>query len=159
MVTKCANPACVARFRYLSKGRLFRLEVEYDKDEYFWLCSDCASKMVLKVEKGRGVITVPLPIATPPEVPLASEEHDKMAGDLRPQPTTDVFLAVNCSNHGCRGRIFLMRARQRYSSDKPKLPPSFRIVCPKCGERQMVRRAATYLIDVDSTAVTLTDIL
>jgi hypothetical protein len=159
MLAKCANPPCAVRFRYLSKGRLFRLEVEYDKNEYFWLCSDCASKMVLKVEKGRGVITLPLPIATPPGAQSASDEHNKMADDLRPQPTTDVFVAVDCCNGRCRERIFLARAGERYSSEKPDLPPSFNIVCTKCGRRQMVHRAATYLIELDATAVSLTDTL
>jgi hypothetical protein len=39
------------------------------------------------------------------------------------------------------------------------LPRSFRIVCPKCGHRQLIQRGETYFIEVDSTAVTLTDIL
>jgi len=59
MVAKCTNPACPARFRYLSQGKLFWLEVDYGKYEYFWLCADCASKMSLKVEWGKGVIVVP----------------------------------------------------------------------------------------------------
>jgi ssDNA-binding Zn-finger/Zn-ribbon topoisomerase 1 len=153
-----ANPQCAARLRYLSQGRLFRLEVEYDKDEYFWLCADCASKMVLKVEKGRGVVTVPLP-ATPSGAPSASGEHNEMVGDLRPQAARDVFIAVNCSNDPCRNRIFLARAGEQYSSEKPDLPPLFKVVCPKCGKHQTVRRGATYFIEVDSTTVILTDIL
>ena len=52
-----------------------------------------------------------------------------------------------------------MRIGKQSSSEKPELPVSFRIVCPKCGKRQMVRRTATYLVGADSTAVTLTDIL
>jgi ribosomal protein S27E len=52
-----------------------------------------------------------------------------------------------------------MRAGERYSSQKPELPAFFKIVCPKCGKRQMVLRASTYFVDVDSPAVTLTDIL
>lgn len=59
MVAKCANPHCSARFRYLSQGKLFRLEVNYGKYDYFWLCADCAPKMSLKVEWGKGVVTVP----------------------------------------------------------------------------------------------------
>lgn len=154
MVTKCANPACPARFRYLSKGRLFRLEVE-GRDEYFWLCPDCASQMVLKVEKGRGVVTVPLQTAKP-EAALASLPSTYIPS---PQPTMDVFVAVDCANDRCRRRIFLLRAGERYSSHKPELPSRFKIACPHCGRHQMLRRAATYLIEVDSTGVTLTDVL
>lgn len=156
MLAKCANPQCAARLRYLSQGRLFRLEVEYEKDEYFWLCSDCASKMFLKVEKGRGVVTVPLQTAKLPEVPSASAASSCAPN---PQPTTDAFLAVDCCNGRCRSRIFLARAGEHYSSEKPELPPSFKIVCPKCGQHQMARRGTTYFIEVDSTTVTLTDIL
>lgn len=72
MVTKCADPPCSARFRYLREGRLFRLEAECDKEEYFWLCSECASKMLLKVEKGRGVVTLPLQTANLLETPSAA---------------------------------------------------------------------------------------
>jgi hypothetical protein len=155
MVTKCANPACPAIFRYLKEGRLSRLKVEYDKDEYFWLCSDCASKMVLKVENGR-VITVPIQTSKLPETALASAASSY---DPNPQRTKDVFVAVDCANDHCRGRIFLMRAGERYSSHRPELPSLFKIVCPYCGNRQTMRRAATYYIEADSITVTLTDIL
>jgi len=158
MLAKCANPLCSARLRYLSQGRLFRLEVEQDKNEYFWLCSDCASKMVLKVEKGGGVVTVPRPGGTP-DAPSALDEHHTIIDDPSPQPETEVFLAVDCPNADCRERIFLARAGEQYSNEKPDLPPSFSVVCPKCGRRQRVRRTAVYLVSVDSTAVILTDIL
>jgi len=59
MVAKCANPSCSARFRYLSQGKSIRLDVDYGKYEYFWLCADCASNMSLKVEWGKGVVGVP----------------------------------------------------------------------------------------------------
>jgi hypothetical protein len=112
MVAKCANPACPAPFRYLSEGRLFRLEVEYDKDEYFWLCSGCASKMVLEIDNGR-VVTVPLQSSKRHETASALAAVSR---DPNLQPTTDVFVAVDCANDRCRGRIFLMRAGERYSS-------------------------------------------
>ncbi len=62
MVAKCANPLCPARFRYLSQGKLFRLEVDYGRHEYFWLCAGCASKMSLKVEWRKGVVVVPMSV-------------------------------------------------------------------------------------------------
>ncbi len=72
----------------------------------------------------------------------------------------NMFLVIDCSNHRCRERIFLTRPGERSSSEKPELPRSFRVVCPKCKERQTVRRKETYLIALnDSTAVTFVDIL
>ena len=59
MVAKCANPTCNVPFRYLSEGRLFRLETAVGNYEYFWLCAECAPKMSLKVEWGKGVVVVP----------------------------------------------------------------------------------------------------
>ena len=35
------------------------IKVDYGKYEYFWLCADCAPKMSLKVEWGKGVVVVP----------------------------------------------------------------------------------------------------
>jgi hypothetical protein len=52
MVAKCANPLCPARFHYLNQGKLFRLEVDYGKYPYFWLCADCGGM-------GKGVVAVP----------------------------------------------------------------------------------------------------
>jgi hypothetical protein len=66
MVAKCANPSCKLPFRYLSEGRLFRLETAVGKYEYCWLCADCALTRSLKVEWGRGVVVVPSPNAKEP---------------------------------------------------------------------------------------------
>jgi hypothetical protein len=157
MVTKCANPPCERRLRYLSEGRLFRLDVEYGKHEYFWLCADCASKVVLTVKAGHGVV-VPRAISDSSGAAPTSSHHQN--APAASSPTMNVFFAVDCPNRRCRERIFLARAGVRYSSEKPELPRSFRIVCPKCGERQTVRRAGTYVIEVEnSTAVTFADIL
>jgi hypothetical protein len=82
MLTKCANPDCSAQFRYLHEGKLFSIEL-HDRNanpplpdsyfwesprhtQYFWLCTECASKMTLKVEPGKGVVATP--IAAPPLV-------------------------------------------------------------------------------------------
>ena len=69
MVSKCANPACAAPFRYFHDGQLFRLETPAATDptsdndmkrsvrrlEFYWLCDDCARRMTLAFEKGVGV--------------------------------------------------------------------------------------------------------
>jgi len=65
MVSKCLNPRCSARFRYLGEGRLFRIDFseagrrrkalageplpELDRDpiEHFWLCAGCAPRMTI----------------------------------------------------------------------------------------------------------------
>ena len=77
MVSRCANPNCVATFRYFHQGKLFRLETEAGFDrrralgddeamkkplrriEFYWLCEECAKKMTLVFEKGAGVSARP----------------------------------------------------------------------------------------------------
>ena len=54
MLAKCANPACLTRFRYLESGTLFRLENERSSSdqifrEYFWLCSGCSPGLTLRL--------------------------------------------------------------------------------------------------------------
>ena len=73
MVSKCANPECIASFRYFHQGKLFRVEVDVGVDrrrslgddeetqkhlrriEFYWLCENCAGRMTLVFEKGVGV--------------------------------------------------------------------------------------------------------
>lgn len=65
MLSKCANPACLARFRYLREGKIFNIEIKApgdaevarfkDKIEHFWLCESCAR--VMKVVWVNGVVT------------------------------------------------------------------------------------------------------
>jgi hypothetical protein len=67
MVSKCANPACTASFRYLRQGRLFlvesapglaaeALDVELGRQsrrlEYFWLCHACCRSLNIVMENG-----------------------------------------------------------------------------------------------------------
>ena len=75
MLHKCANPACATLFRRLGEGKLFQVEAPYlagaemsarkrllsRRIEHFWLCDPCASHLTLSFEKGRGVVTVPMP--------------------------------------------------------------------------------------------------
>lgn len=77
MLSKCANPACTASFRYLHEGKVFRLEREHSDDaqshsfEYFWLCALCANLFTVVFEQQ--VVTVrPLHLKLPPDaLPLA----------------------------------------------------------------------------------------
>jgi len=79
MISKCANPACSARFLYLHEGKLFRFEREAREDtgpllgfdpavhkrsrgvEFFWLCESCSAALTLTYRKGTGVVTRRLP--------------------------------------------------------------------------------------------------
>ncbi len=81
MISKCANPDCDARFRYLRSGKLFHFEVAAVESlnakytgsglrsvpkkparrvEHFWLCDECSISMTLKQDKTHGVIVVPI---------------------------------------------------------------------------------------------------
>jgi hypothetical protein len=77
MISKCANPACAARFLYLHKGKLFRFERDAQDDtelmmgfdptfrkrcagvQFYWLCENCAASLTLVHCKGLGVTTHP----------------------------------------------------------------------------------------------------
>ena len=80
MLTKCANPICPSPFRQLSQGKLFQVETESfttmtrppipnrrfrsaRRVQHYWLCDQCSSTLTLIFERGRGMITVPLPTA------------------------------------------------------------------------------------------------
>lgn len=70
MVSKCANPACSATFRYLHEGMVFHVAIGSATQEKttihgipplerFWLCEACSRKMTL-VSRPAGVLVVPL---------------------------------------------------------------------------------------------------
>lgn len=80
MLSKCANPACSERFRYLHEGRIFTATFDgqtavRDADgfqetprrvERYWLCDSCAHTMVPVISGGRVVLRpVPLPALAP----------------------------------------------------------------------------------------------
>jgi hypothetical protein len=62
VLSKCANPACLARFHYLHEGRIFKIEmatVASDsktlptrKIEHFWLCELCMQTLTVVLENG-----------------------------------------------------------------------------------------------------------
>jgi len=74
MLAKCANPTCSTPFLYLHEGKLFRLEgaaishhlptplalKPNQKIEFFWLCSNCATRMVVVFQPGIGVTVRPI---------------------------------------------------------------------------------------------------
>jgi len=68
MLAKCCNPSCVNPFRYLTDGKLFRLDYDapvrasvLTKPEYFWLCPICSQTMTLRMCDEGKVIPVALP--------------------------------------------------------------------------------------------------
>jgi hypothetical protein len=62
VLSKCANPACLARFHYLHEGRIFNIETgaasaqsngsSIHKIEHFWLCERCAQILTIVLENG-----------------------------------------------------------------------------------------------------------
>jgi hypothetical protein len=75
VLSKCANPACSARFRYLHQGRIFKVETgaalsgrngsSNRKIEHFWLCEGCAQTLEVAVENGA--------VTTRPQQPQLAE--------------------------------------------------------------------------------------
>jgi len=89
MLSKCANPACAASFRYLHEGKVFRLDhndthaenldSQSHNFEYFWLCSACASFFTVVFEQD-AVKVRPLHLELPSSsVQLVSVETKRMA--------------------------------------------------------------------------------
>jgi hypothetical protein len=80
MLHKCANPTCPRPFRSLNDGKLFLIEIDHPvavphngattlrkersarRMERYWLCDDCSSLLTLTFHRGRGMVTVPLPV-------------------------------------------------------------------------------------------------
>jgi len=77
MLSKCANPACFVRFRFLHEGRIFAVDPrplllataaepeDWVKPksgavEFFWLCNDCARDLTVCIQGGH-VTTAKIP--------------------------------------------------------------------------------------------------
>jgi hypothetical protein len=77
MLSKCANPECSNSFRYLSQGTLFRwdglakaqhrlnlvpnpVKNPIPRIEFYWLCKDCSSHLVVVYREGIGITVRPL---------------------------------------------------------------------------------------------------
>jgi hypothetical protein len=86
MLYKCANPTCSERFRRISQGKLFEVEMEYSthhrdanslgprRREYYWLCDQCACFLTLVMDKAEGAVIVPLP-GFVPKKPVAAAHN------------------------------------------------------------------------------------
>lgn len=88
MLTKCANPECNARFRYLHEGRLFIVDRsdglqrgpfpelsigETQRLDYYWLCGTCSRSMSVVWDREAQVHVLPTARAVPPSE-LKSED-------------------------------------------------------------------------------------
>lgn len=95
MLSKCANPACSAAFRFLHEGRIFSLVRKPGGEpsseagigngsqlERYWLCDRCAQAMTLVWSRG-AVVLKALPGVVPPS------RHA-----LRPLPPAERTLAA-----------------------------------------------------------------
>jgi hypothetical protein len=79
MLSKCLNPHCSAKFRYLGQGRLFRVDFteagrktasngqstggKAPPIEHFWLCESCAATMTLELGGDGAVRAVPFELS------------------------------------------------------------------------------------------------
>jgi len=113
MLHKCANPDCVRPFRKLTEGKLFLIEIngscppgqtaaKWDgqtphRIEHFWLCQQCASVLTLSFEKGRGMVTVPLPEAVRKR-PAGVHDAETVTNVARPVERALLKLAVGDDN-------------------------------------------------------------
>lgn len=93
MLSKCANPACGARFRYLHEGRIFNLPLTPpssfvrsaptgtpEKIEHFWLCGQCALTLKVVMENGTPAVwRLHLELSAGDPVASPAEEKIKVA--------------------------------------------------------------------------------
>lgn len=97
MVSKCANPACNAPFRYLHEGRIFSVSrdspehvVEHPVERY-WLCSNCSDRMTLVLQHGT---VMPRALAAIPEAgikpPRSAVRTPQQATPRLPGPAKSV---------------------------------------------------------------------
>ena len=65
MLSKCANPGCSQRFRYLGEGRLFQVERILNSEsggkatrkiEHYWLCQSCSQEMRIGVLENEALL-------------------------------------------------------------------------------------------------------
>lgn len=99
MVSKCLNSQCSAAFKYLSRGRLFRIDYsEAERKsvlagkkvvvsissrtnpiEHFWLCEKCATTMTVDLGDAGEVRLVPLeaPVRRPKAVPAPETDTER----------------------------------------------------------------------------------
>ncbi len=88
MLSKCANPACLARLHYLRKGRIFKIETgtvsskgkgsSNRRIEYFWLCERCAQTLTVVLDDGV-VTTRPLHLQL---AKIVSQENPEKERDV-----------------------------------------------------------------------------
>lgn len=107
MLSKCANSACLATFRYLHEGRLFHMAVgsaapdQETTRERFWLCGECSKKMTVSVNAlGIQVVSLQEPSEFQ-ENGIVGGLHDSAAGRslLRTPSTSAGGTYVNTCIH------------------------------------------------------------
>ena len=118
MLSKCANPACGAKFQYLRVGELFAVEYRggvqrntsatdsefvtiRDRLRYFWLCTACSRSMTIQASSAGGVR-----LATAPRALHANE--CRSAGSL-PAQSEELISTPDpmwgCNMVGTKSRI------------------------------------------------------
>lgn len=73
MLSKCANPACDAKFQYLQSGKVYVVRhqairenkvtldfsEEPDRTVYVWLCNACSRSMTVQASSNGNIRVVP----------------------------------------------------------------------------------------------------
>jgi len=89
MVQHCFNPACHQEFRLLHAGDLYALERQSADTEFFWLCSDCASRFDLYLEASGVVVLGVQGSVRPPRRSSVEGELHLISRCARPAPRPD----------------------------------------------------------------------
>jgi hypothetical protein len=86
MLSKCANPDCSARFRYLHEGKLYSIDFtavfagrtaptnvagRSSNKEYFWLCALCSREMTIRLDQHYHVLLAQKPGTKKPASPIS----------------------------------------------------------------------------------------
>jgi len=102
MVSNCLNPHCFAVFKYLGRGRLFRINFIEERIrsamngkkivasirskanpiEHFWLCEKCAATLTIKLSEAGEVRLVPLGPPAQKITPAPTKQSDASLGKV-----------------------------------------------------------------------------
>jgi hypothetical protein len=89
MVQHCFNPACRQEFQLLYAGDLYALEWVSADTEFFWLCSNCASRFDLCLDNDGAITLSASGAAGNTRRPLADRELHLISRCARPTPRPD----------------------------------------------------------------------
>ena len=89
MVQHCFNAACRQEFQLLHAGDLYAMERKSGDTEFFWLCSDCASRFELRLNFSGFVTLSDVRASRATRRPSAESELHLISRCARPAPRLD----------------------------------------------------------------------